>query len=66
MVEDIDIWRTAKLLLRQHGGDAPLIAAQRRNALLEAGETNGTIIGKCVMTATEELTRRRGAGEGAT
>ena len=32
MVEDIDIWRTANLLLRRHGGDAPLIAAQRRGA----------------------------------
>jgi hypothetical protein len=66
MVEDIDIWRTAKLLLRQHGGDAPLIAAQRRNALLAAGNTNGTIIWKCVMTAIEELTRQRGAGKGMT
>jgi hypothetical protein len=33
MVEDIDIWRTANLLLRQHGHDAPLIAAQRRDRL---------------------------------
>jgi len=32
MVEDIDIWRTANLLLRRHGGDPPLIAAQRRGA----------------------------------
>ena len=66
MVEDIDIWRTANLLLRQHGGDAPLIAAQRRNALLAAGNSNGTIIRTCVMTALEELTRLRGAGKGMT
>ena len=63
MVEDIDIWRTANLLLRHHGYDAPIIAAQRRDALLAAGDTNGTIIWKCIMTAIDELTRARRDGE---
>ena len=33
MVPEIDIWRTAPLLIRQHGEDAEIVAAQRVDAL---------------------------------
>ena len=38
VVADLDIWRTAKLLVDQHGQDAPLHAAQRADTLLAAGD----------------------------
>jgi hypothetical protein len=60
MVVELDIWRTASLLLRQHGYDAPLIAAQRRDKLLADGDLAGLIVWKLIMSAMEELTRARG------
>ena len=35
-ITDLDIWRSAKLLVNQHGADAPIRAAQRADALLAA------------------------------
>ena len=49
--------------LRDHGYDAPLIAAQRRDKLLADGDLNGLIIWKRIMAAMDELTRVRGDGE---
>jgi hypothetical protein len=63
MVVELDIWRAANLLLRQHGYDAPIIAAQRRDKLLADGDLNGLIIWKRIMSAMAELSRTRGDGE---
>lgn len=63
MVVEIDIWRAARLLLRRHGYDAPLIAAQRRDALLAAGDLDGVAVWKRIMSAIDELTRARADGE---
>jgi hypothetical protein len=46
-----------------HGYEAPIIAAQRRDKLLADGDLNGLIIWKRIMTAMDELTRIRGEGE---
>ena len=40
-MNDIDIWRTAHLLMKEHGDDAEFVAAQRSDALLEQGDTEG-------------------------
>ena len=37
MTSDLDIYRSAKLLIDQHGGDAARRATMRADALLEAG-----------------------------
>lgn len=63
MVIELDIWRAANLLLRDHGYEAPLIAAQRRDKLLADGDLNGLIIWKRIMSTMGELTRVRGDGE---
>jgi hypothetical protein len=63
MVVEFDIWRTAGLLLRDHGQDALLIVAQRRDKLLADGDLTGLILWRRIMTAMDELTRVRGAGE---
>jgi hypothetical protein len=38
---DRDIYRAAKLLVDQHGEDAPIRAAERSDELLEKGDTEG-------------------------
>ncbi len=38
MIPDIDIYRSANLLVQQHGRDAPIHAAMRADKLLEAGQ----------------------------
>ena len=37
MIPDIDIYRVANLLVKRHGTDAPVEAAMRADAMLEAG-----------------------------
>ncbi len=41
MVSDVDIYRTAKTLVNQHGEDAPIYAAMRADELLEEGDLDG-------------------------
>jgi hypothetical protein len=62
-MEDIDVWRTAKLLIDQHGEDAPIIVAQRIDALMAKGDLDGRIAWRRVKFAIERLmayTRREG------
>ena len=37
MIPDLDIYRSAQVLVKQHGEDAPIQAAMRADAMLEAG-----------------------------
>ncbi len=42
MTSDLDIYRTANVLIREHGEDAALVeAAQRADAMLEKGSLDG-------------------------
>ena len=41
MVSDLDIYRSANVLIRQHGEDAPIEAAVRADAMLESGDLDG-------------------------
>ncbi len=38
MIPDLDIWRSANLLVKQHGEDAPIEAAMNADAMLEKGD----------------------------
>ena len=42
MVSDLDIYRSANVLVKRHGPDAPIHAAMRADAMLEKGESNAT------------------------
>ena len=55
MTSDIDIYRSANLLVKQHGQDAPIHAAMRADELLEAGDLDGYAVWKRVLRAVEEL-----------
>ncbi len=55
MTSDHDIYRAAKLLIDQHGEDAPIRAAMRADELLEAGDLDGQAIWKRILWAVDEL-----------
>ena len=42
MTSDLDIFRTATVLIREHGKDATLEAAQRADAMLEKASWTGS------------------------
>ncbi len=55
MFPDLDIRRTAAVLIKQHGQDAPIHAAMRADELLEAGDMAGCAALKRVLKAIEEM-----------
>ncbi len=55
MIPDLDIWRSAQVLVKRHGQDAPIEAAMRADAMLEAGDLDGYAVWKRILRAVEEL-----------
>ena len=51
----LDIYRSAKLLIDQHGEDAPIFAAQQADKCLEAGDLDGKAVWMRVIGAIKEL-----------
>ncbi len=41
MISDLDIYRSARVLVKRYGADAPIHAAMRADELLEAGDLDG-------------------------
>jgi hypothetical protein len=58
-MEEIDISRTATLLIRQHGDDAGFVAAQRADAQLRKGDELGCSVWLKVYRAMEALRRKK-------
>jgi hypothetical protein len=66
MTSDIDIYRTASVLIRECGEDAALEAAQRADAMLERGDVEGKALWLRVLRAVEDIQRKeRREGEAA-
>ncbi len=59
MPSDLDIYRSAKLLIDQHGEDAPIFAAMQADKLAEAGDREGRRVWLSIREAIEELQRTR-------
>jgi len=59
MLDEPDIWHAANLLLKHHGDDAPLVAAQRADEMLAQGDIVGQAIWKRITAAVEELIRQK-------
>ncbi len=55
MISDIDIWRSAQVLVKRHGKDAPIHAAMRADAMLEKGDLDGYAVWKRVLRAIDEM-----------
>ena len=54
-MDDLDIYRSAQALIKQHGADAPIHAAMRADAMLEAGDLEGCATWKRILRAVEVL-----------
>ena len=64
MIPDLDIYRSAQVLVKRHGPAAPIHAAMRADELLETGDLEGCEVWKRIMRAVEELQRTKpGPGE---
>ncbi len=57
MIPDLDIYRSAQALVKQHGPDAPIHAAMQTNAMLDKGDLDGYAVQKLILRAVEELQR---------
>ena len=59
MTSDLDIYRSAKLLVDQYGDDAGLEAAMQADRLLAAGDLGGKRAWVRIIAAVEELQRTK-------
>ncbi len=59
MVFDIDIYRTAKLLLDQHGDNAELEATKRFDELTNVGDVEGRRVWRRIGDAIKDLDASR-------
>ena len=57
MTSDLDIYRSAQVLVKHHGTDAPIHAAMRADAMLDKGDLDGFSVWKRILRAVEELQR---------
>ncbi len=58
MPSEIDTYRSANILVKQHGQNAPIHAAMRADAMLEKGDLDGYDVWKRILRAVEELQGR--------
>ncbi len=59
MTFDLDIYRSAQILVKQHGEDASVEAAMRADAMLEKGDLGGLAVWKRKLRAVEELRKTK-------
>ena len=57
MIPDLDIYRSAQTLVKQHGQDAPIHAAMRADAMIDKGDLDGAAVWRRILRAVEELRR---------
>ena len=55
MTDEIDIYRSANLLIKQHGDEAAIFAARQADACLEKGDLDGKVVWLAVIEAIMEL-----------
>ena len=55
MISHLDIFRSAAVLIREHGGNASLEAAQRTDAMLEKGDVESAAVWRRIVKAVEEI-----------
>ncbi len=54
---DIDIYRSAKLLIDQHGDAAAIEAAMKADAMLDKGDLEGAAVWRRIVAAINDLQR---------
>ena len=57
MISDIDIYRSARVLVQTHDRDASIGAAMRADEMLAIGDLVGYAVWKRILKAVEEMQR---------
>ena len=57
MTSDLDIYRSANILIREHGKDAAIEAAKHADAMLDKGDLEGQAVWQRIVRAVEEMQR---------
>ena len=57
MIPDLDIHRAAGVIIKRYGEDALIHAAMRADAMLKAGDLDGSAMWKRILRVIEELQR---------
>ncbi len=55
MIPDLDIYRSANVIINQYGPDAPTHAAMRADAMLDKGDLDGYAVWRRILRAVGEL-----------
>ncbi len=55
MISDLDVYRSAQLIVEQHGDGAPIEAAMKADAMLEKGDLDGQAAWLRILGAVKEL-----------
>ena len=63
MITDLDVYRSANILVRDHGDEAPIHAAMRADELLDAGDLDGAAVWRRIIKAVENLLAERSSPE---
>ena len=57
MTSDLDIYRSAHTLIKQHGEGAAIQAAMKADAMLDRGDLGGAAVWRRIVAAVNELQR---------
>jgi len=55
MISDLDIYRSAKVIMKRYGKDAQIHSTKRASAMLDKGDLDAYAIWKRILRAVEEL-----------
>ncbi len=55
MIFDLDIYRSAKVIINQYGKDAPIHSTKRASAMLDKGDLDAYAVWKRILRAVGEL-----------
>ena len=55
MTSEIDVYRSAKLFIEQHGDEAAIQAAYQADAMLDRGDLDGAAVWRRIVAAINEL-----------
>jgi hypothetical protein len=57
MISDLDIYQSAKVIIKQYGKDAQIHSTKRASVMLDKGDLDAYAIWKRILKAIEELQR---------
>ncbi len=55
MISDLDIYRSAQVIMKQYGKDAQIHSTKRASAMLDKGDLDAYAVWKRILRAIEEL-----------